>query len=96
MDVLDRHPKPVPLRQQPQGLTARDFVSIEKEVPDEAAALAGARDIVAERIAEDAEVRKHARETYFKEGQIAVQKLAEQQDKAVQRQNEEREDRICY
>ena len=63
--------------------SASGFVSIEKEVPDVAAALAGARDIVAERIAEDAEVRRHARETYFEEGQIEVSKVGEQQDKVT-------------
>ena len=62
---------------------AGGFVNLEKEVPDVAAALAGARDIVAERIAEDAEVRRHARETYFKEGQIEVQKVGEHQDKVT-------------
>ena len=62
---------------------AGGFVSVEKEVPDVAAALAGARDIVAERVAEDAEVRRHARETYFKEGQIEVQKVGEHQDKVT-------------
>lgn len=66
--------------QSPEAL-AKSFVSPAKEVPDTAAALAGARDIVAERVAEDAEVRRHARETYFKEGQIQVQKLAEHRDK---------------
>src|SRR5689334_17461681 len=55
--------------QTPEALAA-SFVNGEKEVPDAAAALAGARDIVAERIAEDAELRRAARETYFKEGQI--------------------------
>jgi uncharacterized protein len=66
--------------QSPEAL-AKPFVSTEKDVPDVAAALAGARDIVAERVAEDAEVRRHARETYFKEGQIQVEKLKEHQDK---------------
>src|SRR4029078_11766053 len=37
---------------------ARGLVSAEKEAPDVIAALAGARDICAERIAEDADVRK--------------------------------------
>ena len=60
---------------------AQRFVSAEKEVPDAAAALAGARDIVAERIAEDAELRRHARETYLKQGQIEVHKLPEHRDK---------------
>ena len=68
--------------QVPEAL-ASGFVNVEKEVPDAAAALAGARDIVAERVAEDAEVRRHARETYFKEGQIEVQKVGEHQDKVT-------------
>ena len=68
--------------QLPEAL-AGGFVSVEKEVPDVAAALAGARDIVAERIAEDADVRRHARETYFKEGQIEVSKVGEHQDKVT-------------
>ncbi len=62
---------------------AAAFVDPSKDVPDAAAALAGARDIVAERIAEDAEVRRHTRETYFNEGQIEVQKTAEHQDKVT-------------
>ncbi|WP_437747708.1 Tex family protein [Sorangium sp. So ce302] len=56
---------------------ARAFVSAEKEVPDAAAALAGARDICAERIAEHADVRKLVREAYAKEGVIKVQKNEE-------------------
>jgi protein Tex len=68
--------------QAPEAL-AGGFVNVDKEVPDVAAALAGARDIVAERVAEDAEVRRHARETYFKEGQIEVQKVGEHQDKVT-------------
>jgi uncharacterized protein len=68
--------------QAPEAL-AGGFVNVDKEVPDVAAALAGARDIVAERVAEDAEVRRHARETYFKEGQIEVQKVGDHQDKVT-------------
>ena len=41
-----------------RGARPRRFVDAAKEVPDVAAALAGARDICAERIAEDADVRK--------------------------------------
>lgn len=41
---------------------AAAFVSAEREVPDAAAALAGARDIVAEQVAEDGEVRRAVRE----------------------------------
>ncbi|WP_437963040.1 Tex family protein [Sorangium sp. So ce260] len=57
------------------------FVSAEKEVPDAAAALAGARDICAERIAEHADVRKFVREAYAKEGVIKVQKNEEHEGK---------------
>ncbi|MGK3993373.1 Tex family protein [Sorangium sp. So ce1024] len=60
---------------------ARAFVSAEKEVPDTAAALAGARDICAERIAEHADVRKLVREAYAKEGVIKVQKNEEHEGK---------------
>ncbi|MGK4004303.1 Tex family protein [Sorangium sp. So ce1036] len=60
---------------------ARAFVSAEKEVPDVAAALAGARDICAERIAEHADVRKLVREAYAKEGVIKVQKNEEHEGK---------------
>jgi protein Tex len=63
--------------------SALPFVDPAKEVPDAVAALSGARDIVAERVAEDAEVRRHARETYFNEGQIEVGKTKEHQDKVT-------------
>ena len=47
---------------------AAAFVSVEKEVPDAAAALAGARDIVAERINDSAEARSALREIYLNKG----------------------------
>ncbi|MFO0761759.1 MAG: Tex family protein [Byssovorax sp.] len=56
---------------------AKAFVDLKKEVPDVIGALAGARDICAERIAEDAGVRKLVRESYLKEGVIKVQKNEE-------------------
>jgi uncharacterized protein len=65
-----------PLEGDPSGEAAA-FVSAAKEVPDTAAALAGARDICAERIAEDADVRKHVREAYTREGVIKVTKNEE-------------------
>jgi uncharacterized protein len=45
-------------------VVAEQYVSEEKEVPDIAAALAGARDIIAEWINEDAEVRKEMRDLF--------------------------------
>jgi protein Tex len=71
-----------PLEGKPEA-EALAFVSAEKEVPDVAAALAGARDICAERIAEDADVRKLAREAYQKEGVIKVVKNEEHAAKAT-------------
>jgi uncharacterized protein len=68
--------------ERPADAAAR-FVAPDKEVPDTAAALAGARDICAERLAEDAELRKYLREAYFREGVIKVAKRSEFQDKAT-------------
>ncbi len=59
------------------------FVAADREVPDAAAALAGARDICAERLSEDAELRKYLREAYFKEGSIRVAKRSEFENKAT-------------
>src|SRR2546428_268021 len=56
------------------------FVDPAKEVPDAAAALAGARDIVAERVAELAAVRKLVRDAFAKEGAITVKKTREHKD----------------
>lgn len=44
------------------------FVDLAREVPDAAAALKGARDIVAERVAEDADLRGYARAWFAKYG----------------------------
>ncbi|MEP7049603.1 MAG: Tex family protein, partial [Pseudomonadota bacterium] len=65
------------------GASAQSFVSVEKEVPDISAALAGARDICAERIAEDPEVRKHTREAYVRDGSIRVTKTKDFEDKTT-------------
>jgi uncharacterized protein len=62
---------------------AQAFVSAAKEVPDVAAALAGARDICAERIAENADVRKLVRDATMKEGVIKVKKNEEHEGKAT-------------
>src|SRR4029078_2152199 len=51
---------------------AEKFVDAAKEVPNVVAALAGARDICAERIAENADVRKLVREGYMRDGVIRV------------------------
>ncbi|MFY2556582.1 Tex family protein [Corallococcus terminator] len=48
----------------------RPFINAEKEVPDLAAALAGARDICAERVSEDAGLRRSTREVCAKRGTL--------------------------
>ncbi len=60
---------------------ATPFVNAQKEVPDVAGALAGARDICAERLAEDAELRKYLREAYFEHGNVQVAKRSEFENK---------------
>ncbi len=62
---------------------AAAFVSAEKEVPDVAAALAGARDICAERVAEHPDVRRVFREAFTKDAAIKVQKNEEHEGKAT-------------
>ncbi len=56
---------------------AQAFVSEEKGVADAEAALAGARDICAERIADDARVRAMVRNTFSSDGVIKVVKTKE-------------------
>jgi protein Tex len=62
---------------------AQRFVDAKREVADTAGALAGARDICAERLAEDAELRKYLREAYFSHATIKVGKRSELADKAT-------------
>jgi len=49
------------------------FVSVEKEVADSEAALAGARDIVAEDVAERASVRALVRELFWRQGAVKTE-----------------------
>jgi len=66
----------------PAGLAA-PFVDLAKEVPDVAAALAGARDVCAERLAESADARKLVREVMSKEGTLRVSKAKELEGKVT-------------
>jgi protein Tex len=52
---------------------AQPFVSAEKDVPDVQAALAGARDIIAEGINEDVMIRGKLRELYRAQGKVSSQ-----------------------
>ena len=66
---LDALANSILLQQETKGTPedyAIPYVDTEKEVPDTAAALAGARDILAETIMDDAELRRLARERFWK------------------------------
>jgi uncharacterized protein len=63
----------------PEGEAAR-FVNPAKDVPDVAAALAGARDICAEWIAESPEIRGQLRSAFFKSATIRVKKKKKQRE----------------
>jgi protein Tex len=65
-----------PLTPTPES-AAHAFINSEKGVEDGTAALAGARDIVAERVAENAAVRAAVRETFASEG-IVISKVREE------------------
>lgn len=56
------------------------FVDASRDVPDAAAALAGARDICAERVAEGAALRKFAREKATREGVLSSAVLADKKE----------------
>lgn len=62
-----------PLTPNPE-IAAQDYISLEKGVEDVTAALAGARDIVAEKVAENAPIRAAVREALAHEG-IVVSKV---------------------
>lgn len=53
---------------------AEEYISAEKDVPDVAAALAGARDIIAETISDDAPARQAMRE-YFEQNAVMSSKI---------------------
>ncbi len=63
---------------------AEKFVNAEKEVPDAAAALQGAMDIIAEDISDDAELRKSLRALLIRTGQV-VSKAADPEEETVYR-----------
>ncbi|WP_110926408.1 Tex family protein [Bacillus massiliglaciei] len=59
---------------------AAEFISEEKEVHTAEEALAGAKDILAERISDDAELRKWIREEFMKSGKIVSAVKNEEKD----------------
>ena len=71
--LMIQDPKGDPLKE------AEKYIDPEKEVPDAESALAGARDILAEDISDDADIRKVLREMISREG-VLVTKAAKEED----------------
>jgi len=59
---------------------AEAFVDLEKDLPDAEAALQGARDILAERLAEDAEVRGYVRDMSRRKGNFVARVMRGKKD----------------
>lgn len=62
---------------------AAAFVNAEKEVPDAEAALAGARDIIAERVSDDATARAKLRELYLTSAQLTSRVIAGKEEEGA-------------
>lgn len=62
---------------------AQGFVNSEKGVQDAEEALAGARDIIAETIAEDASIRAQVRQTFMEKGQFASRVVPGKEEEAI-------------
>lgn len=62
---------------------AEAFVNPAKEIKDIAAALAGARDIIAERVSDDAAARAKLRELYWTQGTIRSKVMSDKKDAAA-------------
>jgi uncharacterized protein len=62
---------------------AAPFVDAAKEIPDAAAALAGARDILAERISDDAEARAKLRTLYLTQGVLRSKVVAGKEEEGA-------------
>ncbi|HYM09696.1 MAG TPA: Tex family protein [Bryobacterales bacterium] len=79
--------------QQPDGRTPESFAATllnpEKGVETAEQALAGARDIIAERISDDPDIRRELRKTMWEEGVILARK-SEKADELLQQQKETR------
>ena len=62
---------------------AKAFVDVAKEVPTVADALAGARDILAEQVSDDAFTREKVREFYLKEATVRSKVMSDKQEAGV-------------
>ena len=68
--------------QTQRPLDAKAYISSEKGVENEDEAWAGARDIIAERIAEDSVVRSHLRELFYERADISSAVIASKKEAA--------------
>ncbi|MFW5845403.1 MAG: Tex family protein [Planctomycetota bacterium] len=68
------------LAQDGRRIDAAAFVDPEQELPDTAACLAGARDIIAETISEDATLRSELRDLVARQGQLRARVVKKQAD----------------
>ena len=62
---------------------AAEFVSAEKEVPDTEAALAGARDIIAEAVSDSADARQSMRDYFERESVMSSKVMAGKEEEAA-------------
>jgi uncharacterized protein len=69
---------------RPPELVARRFVAADRGVRDAAAALKGARDILAERFAETAEHRAHLRKAFERDAVVKAAVVAGKEDEAAE------------
>lgn len=68
------HALAVPAAGQTLEAFALAFLNPEKNIPDQAAAIQGAQDILSERLAETPELREHTRRTTFERGHVKTGK----------------------
>lgn len=68
---------------EPARAVARAFVDPAREVPDVEAALQGARDLCAERLADDPEVRQRFRQAFFRQATLRVSKTKEHRERTT-------------
>ena len=72
--ILEQDPALDPLAE------AENYVNQEQEVPTAEDALQGARDIIAETISDDAEMRRRLRAFYLKEAMVSSEQIADSKD----------------
>ena len=70
------------LKQLDQRIDSRSYINPAKEVPDNDAALSGARDIIAEVVSEDAEIRQLVRSLFLEHASLTSKVVKSKKDEA--------------